>query len=456
MSLHTVLRNPNFPLLLVAIVAVLVHSPNILNYPAWFFDEGAYLYFSLQWQQTGTLSYYGHPFGALAVLSLLFAVVNPTSYLLPRILMVVLSAIDGMLLYKLAKAAYSRNASFPLVASLIYVATPLSARYLRLVVVDNFMALFLLLSLLLILTRPKGNVLSALSFGCALVSKQTGLFFIPALIIYFWKQRRPVSRIVLWMVIASIIPIVWILFGVFQVGFSGLISSQFALTALGGERAVNAGSLIVQRIISRDPFIFLGLAGVLWAIVRRDMIVAFPVAYLAAFVLLFLKISTVYLIPALPFFSLLGAALLFDLVNRVPRLTSLSKIRHTLFTVIILALAVSSVYLVVSQNPAVPQQDAVSYIAGLGSPKVIASYTYLWVFSQNYPKVTIYDRYFVPWEQLRNQPVYMIVDYPGDLVTIDSIPQYHQLYTSASNNPYQSFSDPTSGYVVEVLRGTVT
>jgi hypothetical protein len=336
------------------------------------------------------------------------------------------------------------------------VATPLSARYLRLVVVDNFMALFLLLTLLLIITRPKDNILSALSFGCALVSKQTGLFFIPALIMYFWKQRKPVSAIVLWMMIASIIPILWIVYGVFQIGFSDLVSSQFGLTALGGERAVNAGSLIVRRITSRDPFIFLGLAGVLWAIVRRDVIVAFPVAYLAAFVLLFLKISTVYLIPALPFFSLLGTVLIFDLVNGVPRLTSLPKIRHALFTAAVLALAVSSLYLVVSQNPAVPQQAAVSYIAGLGSPRVIASYTYLWIFSQNYPKVTVYDRYSVPWEQLRNQTVYLIVDYPGDLVTINSIPQYQQLYTSALNNPHQSFLDPTSGYVVQVLHGTVT
>ena len=446
-------RDPKTPLALITAVALLVHLPNLLNYPAWFFDEGAYLTFSNQWQKTGQLTYYGHPFGALAILAILFAVANPTGYLIPRILMVVFSAADGVLLYKIAKLAYSRTEAFPLVASMIYVATPLSARYLRLVVVDNFMALFLLLSLLLIMSKPRAQVYSALLYGGALVSKQTALFFLPALLIVFWRQKKPISQIILWLMFSALIPLIWAIYGVYEIGFSGLLSSQFGLTGLGGERAVNAVTLIIQRITSRDPFIFLGLAGILWAIYKRDSIVAFPIAYLASFVILFLKISTVYLIPALPFFSILGAILLFDLLDRLPRISAIPRLRTVLFGIIILSLIISSLVLVIPQNPAVAQQDAVTYLAGQDSPSVIVSYTYMWIFQQNYPRITIYDRYSVPWNQLTNKTIYLIVDFPGDLVTINGIPQYHQLYTS--NQTTIVWNETISGYTVQVLRGTV-
>ncbi len=446
------LHKRNKPLVLIASVSILVHAHNLLNYPAWFFDEGAYITFSQQWAKTGVLSYYQHPFGAFLILAALFLTVNPTSYLIPRILMVIFSAIDGVLLYKVARAAYSRSEMFAFVASMIYVATPLSARYLRLVVVDNFMTLFLLLSLLLILTRPKDRVFSALLFGAAVLSKQTALFFAPAMLLLFWRQKRPFSRVIVWIAFAGVIPAIWAVYGVYEIGLSSLFSSQIGLTSLTGERAVNAVTLIIQRITSRDPFIFLGLAGVLWAVYKRDSIVAFPVAYLGSFVVLFLRISTVYLIPALPFFALVGAGLLFDLVDRLPRVLSLPRVRTTFFGIIVVALIVSSLFLVVTQSPATAQQDAVTYLVGQGSPSVIVSYTYLWILQQNYPRLTAYDRYAVPWDQLHNRTLYLIVDYPGDLNTINAIPQYQALYTSSP----LVWSETAYGYTVQVLRGVVS
>ena len=248
-----VLANPYSPIVIIAFVALLVHLPNLLTYPAWFFDEGAYLTFSNQWLRTGQLTYYGHPFVPLAVLAALFATVDLSSYLIPRILMTAFSVVDGVVLYKIGRALYSKGEGFALVASLIYVASPLSARYLRLVVVDNFLALFLLMSFLVIVTRPKDRILSSALFGAALASKQTALFFVPAMLFYFHHQKRRVIDTVVWLLLSAIIPALWILYGVSQVGLDRLIASQFELTALGGERAVDAGALILQRITSRDP-----------------------------------------------------------------------------------------------------------------------------------------------------------------------------------------------------------
>ncbi len=440
--------------LIIATVALIVHLPNLQHYPAWFFDEGAYLYFSLQWLRTGTLAYYGHPFVPLAVLAALFGSVNPADYLTPRFLMTLLAAADGILLFAIAKAAYSKGEAFAFVASLVYVASPLSARYLRLVVVDNFMTLFLLASLLLVITRPKDRIISATLFGAALGSKQTALFFIPALLLYFRHQKRTLPNVLVWLLFAAAIPAIWVLYGILLIGPSQFVASQFDLRELGGERAVTAGTLILQRIVSRDPFIFVGLAGAIWALYRRDWTVLFPLSYLVSFVILFLKISVVYLIPALPFLSLLATAFLFDLAKRIPRLETLPKIRTALFALLVIILVLSSLFLVVPQNPTIPQQQALSYVAQLGSPTVVVSYTYLWLISQNYPSITAYDRYYVPWAQLSNRTIYLIIDYPGDLVTINSIPQYHQLYFSSLGTA-RNFTDTSSGYVVQVMYGRV-
>ena len=451
----SILGKASTPLAIIASVALLVHLPNLLNYPAWFFDEGAYLHFSLEWLKTGELAYYGHPFVPLASLAALFASVNPTGYLIPRILMVAFSAVDGILLFKIGKALYSKGEGFAFVASLIYVASPLSARYLRLVVVDNFMTLFLLASFLLIVTQPRDKIISALLFGGALASKQTALFFVPALLLYFRHQKRAASSVITWLLFAAIVPALWVAYGVYQLGgLAQFLASQLDVAALGGERAVNAGSLILQRITSRDPFLFVGLAGVVWALYRRDWTVVFPITYLVSFVVLFLKISVVYLIPVLPFFSLLGTGFLFDIVKRVPRLENSLRMKKALFGTLIIVLTISSLFLAIPQNPANPQQKALSTVAGLRSPTVIASYTYLWLISQNYPGITAYDRYFVPWSQLASRTVYLIVDYPGDLVTIYSIPQYQRLYFSSLSTA-QNFTDPASGYVVQVMYGVV-
>jgi len=440
-----------FPILIVA-TAVLVHLPNLLGYPAWFYDEGAYLTSSLQWLQTGHLTYYGHPFAPLAILALLFATINPRDYLIPRVLMIGLSVIDGLLLYRVTGLFFPNDKRLAILTPLLYEATPLSARYLRLTVVDNFLALFLLLSILFTLAKPKNPILSGIAYGASLISKQTAIFFLPGFLVLFFTQKKNPRYIISWLILSSILPIIWILYGTTQVGFSNLIDQQFGLTGLGGERAVSAVSLIVQRISTRDPFIFFGLAGILWAAYkRRWALLAFPVAYYLAFIVLFLKISTVYLIPTLPFLSILSSLLLFEVFDRVPKIGNPKALKTTLFAILIVALIASSLFLVTTQSPSDSQQAALSYVGGLGSPKVITSATYIWLLKQNYPNVTVLDRYTVPWSTLNSSTVYLIVDLPGDFTTINSIPQYQ----SAFNNSTIVASYNYYNYLVQVRSATI-
>jgi 4-amino-4-deoxy-L-arabinose transferase-like glycosyltransferase len=440
-----------FPILITA-TAFLVHLPNLLGYPAWFYDEGAYLTSSLQWLQTGHLTYYGHPFAPLAILAALFATVNPHDYLIPRILMIGFSAIDGLLLYRVTGLFFPNDKRIAILTPLLYEATPLSARYLRLTVVDNFLALFLLLSILLTLAKPKNPIWSGVTYGASLISKQTALFFLPGFLFLFYTQKRNPRYFISWLVLSSLLPIVWLVYGSTQVGLSDLISQQFGLTGLGGERAVSAISLIVQRISTRDPFIFFGLAGIVWAAYkRRWVLLVFPVAYYLAFIVLFLKISTVYLIPTLPFLAILASLLLFEVLDRFLKIPNSKVIKTSLFAILIIVLIGSSLFLVTTQSPSDSQQAALSYVGGLGSAKVIASATYIWLIKQNYPTITVLDRYTVPWSTLSGSTVYLIVDLPGDFTTINSIPQYQTAFNSsitvASYNYYS--------YLVQVRSTTI-
>src|SRR2546422_229760 len=194
------------------------------------------------------------------------------------------------------------------------------------------------------------------------------------------------------------------------------------------------------------------LAGIIWAAhKRRWALLAFPVAYYLAFIVLFLKISTVYLIPTLPFLSILSSLLLFEVFDRVPKIGNPKALKTTLFAILIVALIASSLFLVTTQSPSDSQQAALSFVGGLGSPKVITSATYIWLLKQNYPNVTVLDRYTVPWSTLNSSTVYLIVDLPGDFTTINSIPQYQ----SAFNNSTIVASYNYYNYLVQVRSATI-
>lgn len=366
--------------------------------------------------------------------------------------MVALSVIDGLLLYRVTRLFFPNDKRLAILTPLLYEATPLSARYLRLTVVDNFLVLFLILSILFTLAKPRNPIMSGMAYSAALISKQTAIFFLPGCLVLFSTQKKSPRYVMSWLALSSILPIIWILYGTTQVGFSNVISQQFELTGLGGERAVSAVSLIVQRISTRDPFIFFGLAGIIWAAYkRRWTLLVFPIGYYLAFIVLFLKISTVYLIPTLPFLSILAGLLLFEVLDRVPKIGNSKAIKTTLFAILIVALIASSIFLVTTQSPSDSQKAALSYVGGLDSPKVITSATYIWLLKQNYPNVTVLDRYTVPWSSLNGSTVYLIVDLPGDFTTINSIPQYQ----TAFNNSRIVASYNYYNYLVQVRSTTI-
>jgi hypothetical protein len=146
--------------------------------------------------------------------------------------------------------------------------------------------------------------------------------------------------------------------------------------------------------------------------------------------------------------------LVLDIMKYFPSLFSVRNFRILSVACLIILLSIVSLGLVLSQNPATPQEQALHYVGSLGSVKVVVSYTYLWLIQQNYPRITAYDRYNVAsWSRLGNSTrLYLIIDYPGDLVTIQSIPQLNTLYSSS---PKINFTDADHTYLVQVVNSTL-
>ncbi|MBV9175098.1 MAG: glycosyltransferase family 39 protein [Chloroflexi bacterium] len=109
-----------------------------------------------------------------------------------RVLMLVLHVVSVVLLYRAARklGCGSRSAA---IGCLLFAASPLAVFYGRLVLLDNFMIFWLLLSLDLLLdprARLSRFALSGIAFGMACLSKETAVVLVPAMVLLVIEQRQ--------------------------------------------------------------------------------------------------------------------------------------------------------------------------------------------------------------------------------------------------------------------------
>lgn len=190
-------------LLTLALVTGLVsHGYGLLRYPLFLTDEGIYVQRAWSTLEQGQLSpytyFYDHAPGGWLLLAVWNAVLpggfdafgNPIAT--GRVLMLVLHLASVWLLFGLARQ-WSRGLVAPTVATLLFNLSPLAVFYQRMVLLDNIMVFWLLLSLYLV-ERASVRILAAAAagaaFGAALVTKENALFFAPALGFLLLREVR--------------------------------------------------------------------------------------------------------------------------------------------------------------------------------------------------------------------------------------------------------------------------
>lgn len=454
-------RNTRFHLALILVLAFAIHLFNLSGYPAFFIDEGAYISRAIVFSRTGDPTapagtFYFHPFLTWVLMGLIFSMLNfPAAwnsnfellYLLPRSLFVILGVLDVFLVYIVVQRVYQRT-DYALLASSLLAVTPLSVRYLRMVLLDSLMVFFILLSIA-ILYRPHGKrraILSGLIFGLAMLSKLVAVFFVlPFLLLFLSKELAKFShqadlvkarlrQFAQWAVAGLLVTAIWPGYALWTSQWQGLVNSLAYQTSREEALPID---LILSRIVERDIFLFAGLAGVLYGLWKKDILGGLiSLSYLGTFILTGLRVSSYYLVPALPFLSILAARFVIDSLeyssHQLSRLNViLPKFSNTTISIILVGVLAFSGFSLAGEASTQSQVESMNYVidnAPDGS-LVISSPAYSWAIRELGTSLIVYDWFGAPWNSLPSSPpkTYLLVD-PGFSIATDQIPELQQLY----------------------------
>ncbi len=465
-----------FPEVVIVGLAAATHLFNLTGFPAYFVDEGTYISRGIIFSQTGDPTapggtFYFHPFLVWIILGVLFSIfrfpgnwnVTPQLlYLLPRTFFTIIGVFDVILVYYIVSRIYKRR-DYALMASALFALTPLSVNYLRIVLLDSMMLFFILLSLGFLArgSSIRETIASGIVFGLAVLCKLPAMFFVPAfllLILSSTKTRLGLpekglgSRLrpaLTWMIPAGIVTAVWPSYALVTGQTSQLLHSLFYESSRQGNLVI---SEIVARIAQKDVFLFVAIAGVVYGLWKRDIIGAtFSVSYLGLFVATGLRVSSYYLVPALPFLGLLATLLVIDISHRV--LDRIFKTKLVIADVglkaigvgLILVLAIMG-FRTASYDLTANQISAMNYVMqnAPNGAVVICNPAYSWVIQESRPGLIVYDWYSAPYTSLPPNPpeVFLMVD-PGFSSLTTYVPNLQALYDQTNSTVTFSQNGPT-------------
>ena len=214
------------------VIAGVAHGYNMFHYPYYESDEGTYM--SQAWAiiTSGQLAPYTYWYDHSPVGWMLIALwLKLTGGLFTwgfainsgRVLMLILHVASSGLLYAIGKKLTNSKimASF---AVLLFSLSPLAIYFQRRVLLDNIMVFWVLLAFAFVLyskKRLRWIIASAVSFGIAVLSKESAIFFLPFFAVLVYTQLPKINR----------------LFGTFKwIAVAGaIISLYFIFSMLKGE-----------------------------------------------------------------------------------------------------------------------------------------------------------------------------------------------------------------------------
>lgn len=200
-----IINKYSFPLF-VLLGTFATHFINFWQYPEFYVDEGIYVAQGWWAVNSGQLSpytyFYDHPpLGWIFIGLWFFLTGGPFTFgisvVSARLLMVIVASIANLFTYLLLKKITSKKI-IALAGTIFLIFSPLSIYFHRQVLLDNIQNLWLIVSLYLLVSKT-GNLrrvlLSAITFGIAVLSKEFALFVYPAYIYLVWKLNNGAVRI---------------------------------------------------------------------------------------------------------------------------------------------------------------------------------------------------------------------------------------------------------------------
>jgi Dolichyl-phosphate-mannose-protein mannosyltransferase len=263
-------------------------------------------------------------------------------YLVPRVLMGILSIIDTFLVYKIAERRYNRNVA--LIASVLFAVMPMTW-LLRRILLDSILMPFLLSSILFAVyyhsntkkdcIQKKGKnhptiendnnkhkvlrvFVSGTFLGLAIFTKIPVITMIPLVgfLVVSASRTGKIKTLGLWIIPVILIPIIWPIHA-WSIGEYNLwLQGIYYQTHRGGLPLYDS----IIFLLKTDPLLLaLSGAGIAFAIVKRDSLILLWSVPFLIFLYFIGFVQYFHIIPLLPVFCIGSARMIEDLINKVYR-----------------------------------------------------------------------------------------------------------------------------------------
>jgi hypothetical protein len=284
-------------------------------------------------------------------------------WLVPRVLVGLLAVVDTFLIYKIAERRYN-NKTIALIASILFAVMPLSWMTRRIFLESIQLPLILSSILAAVYLKDSKKIqnaavpikvaknsktfkitslvlLSGIFLGLAIFTKVPAFTMIPVVgfLVYtnvasndkklhgyskrllrvFHPDTKKMKMLGLWFIPIILIPLIWPLYSV-SVGYSfdyWLSRVIYQASRLGQAPLQDA---LYDNFIFDPVLIVLGLAGLVYAAVKREY---FLLLWAVPFLVFLYKINWVmpfHLVPLFPIFSIAAAVLIVDISNKISKI----------------------------------------------------------------------------------------------------------------------------------------
>src|SRR5918912_2054620 len=267
-------------------------------------------------------------------------------YLVPKLIMGILSIVDTFLIYKIAECYYDKNYNgdnednshirIAFIASILFAVMPITSTV-RTVWLESVQLPFLLSSILFAIHAKKGSVrevscrnntnnrnliiltlLSGIFLGLSIFTKMPAFTFITLVGYLLFSSiskisKRNLKTVIFWLITVFAIPSIWPLYALSLGRLNLWLKGIFFQTHRNVQSFLNS----IKYDFFIDPvFLTIGFAGfVVIGIIKRDLLILLWVIPFMLFLYVIGFVSYWHLIPIFPVLSIAAAKMIVDLSN---------------------------------------------------------------------------------------------------------------------------------------------
>jgi hypothetical protein len=404
--------------LIPIVLSAFTHLWNPAGFPDIFYDEGVYMRRTmhvLEGLGPQEAFFYDHPyFGQILLAGFLGATGYPDSldpsttpqsivalYLIPRILMGILAVVDTFLIYKISEKRYGKKVA--LISSILFAVMPITWLTRR-ILLDSILLPFLLASILFA-TYAAGSasgrkrtalvILSGVFLGTAIFTKIPIFIMIPLVgyLVYSGSAQNKPKMLGLWFIPVILMPMIWPAYSVSLGQFDFWLRDVVWQTQ---RQSAGLAAIVVSFFISDPVLLILGIAGFVYAAIRREIFILLWIVPFVAFLSAVGYVQYFYWIPVLPVFCIAAARLIEKIATIKPVLPFAAIAGLGIFGLV-------SSTLLITTDVTSAQFETVAFVAGYvdNDTTIAASPVYSWIFTYVFEK----EHSFLDYRDLLFYPV---------------------------------------------------